>query len=307
MPPTTPTPISPVTPPPRKDVRSWSRMLTRANNISSVVALLIGVLFVGSVMGYFYSLTTKKAVSPTKTQVQTLSQDDIKKLTDVSTSLGNSSQTLNIGANSLFRGKLDVVGDLSVGGRFNANGPVTLSELNISGTTALTGLSVGSNLTVSGLTTLQRGLNVSQLLSVNGGLNVSGTASVSALNAQSISTQTISIAGPLTISHLRTQGPTPGAVAGGAVGGGGTVSISGNDTAGTVNINTGGGPGTGTLASVTFRAGFTGGVHVLLTPLTGASAATPAYVSRTSGGFQIRTDSPAPAGAVMAFDYFVTQ
>jgi hypothetical protein len=282
-------------------------MITRANNISSVIALLVCVLFIGSVLGYFYSISTKKTAAPTKTQVQTLSLEDIKKLTDVSTSLGNSNQTLNIGADSLFRGKLDVAGDLSVGGHFNANGPVTLSELNISGTTALSGLNVGSNLTVSGLTTLLHGLTVSQLLSVNGGLNVSGTASVNALNAQTISTQTISIAGPLTIGHLRTQGVTPGVSAGGAVGGGGTVSISGNDTSGTVNVNTGGGTSAGILASITFRAGFSGGVHVLLTPLTGSSAATPVYVTRSSGGFQIRTDTPPPAGSVMAFDYFVIQ
>ncbi len=282
-------------------------MMARANSVSSVIALLAFILLVGSIAGYFYAQSTKKATEPAKTQVQTLSQDDIKKLTDVSTSLGNSNQTLNIGANALFRGKLDVTGDFSVGGRFNANGPVTLSELNISGTTALTGLSVGSNLTVSGLTTLQKGLTVGQLLSVNGGLNVSGTASVNALNAQSISTQTISIAGPLTIGHLRTQGPTPGISAGSAIGGGGTVSISGNDTAGTVNINTGSGTTGGLLASIAFRAGFTGGVHVLLSPLTGPSASTPVYVTRTASGFTIRTDSPPPAGSVMAYDYFITQ
>lgn len=306
MPPITPTTPAPATPPPHKG-RSWSRMITRANNISTVIALLICVLFVGAVVGYFYSASTKKTAAPAKTQIQTLSQDDIKKLTDVSTSLGNSSQTLNIGANTLFRSQVDIAGDLSVGGHFNANGPVTLSELNVSGTTALTGLSVGSNLTVSGATTLQRGLSVSQLLSVSGGLNVSGTASVNALNAQSISTQTISIAGPLTIGHLRTQGATPGVTAGSAVGGGGTANISGNDTAGTVNVNTGGGTAAGILASVSFRAAFTGGVHVLLSPLTGASAATPVYVNRTSSGFQIRTDSPPPAGSILAFDYFVTQ
>lgn len=281
-------------------------MVARANNISTVVAMLLVVLALGGVGGYIYFATTKKTAAPTKIQVQTLSQEDIKKLTDVSTSLGDTGQTLNIGANSLFRGKLDVGGDLSVGGRFNANGPVTLSQLNITGTTALSGLNVGSNLTVGGTTNLLKGLTVAQLISVNGGLNVSGTASVNSLNAQSISTQTISIAGPLTIGHLRTQGPTPIATAGSGVGGGGTVNISGNDTSGTVNINPGSGASAGVLATVTFRAAYSGGVKVLLTPLTGASASAPVYVTRTAAGFQIRTDSPTPT-AVMAYDYFVTQ
>ena len=307
MPPVTPTPPPSPVDKPLKAGRSWARMMERANNVSTVAAMLLVVLVLGGIGGYVYFAASKKTAAPTKVQVQTLSPEDIKKLTDVSTSLGDTGQTLNIGAITLFRGKLDVGGDLSVGGRFNANGPVTLSQLNITGTTALSGLNVGSNLTVGGTTNLLKGLTVAQLLSVNGGLNVSGTASVSALNAQSISTQTISIAGPLTIGHLRTQGPTPGVTAGSGVGGGGTVNISGNDTSGTVNINTGNGTAAGILATVTFRAAFTGGVHVLLTPLTGASAAAPVYVTRTAAGFTIRTDSPAPAGSVMAYDYLVTQ
>jgi hypothetical protein len=272
-----------------------------------VVVLLVSVLVVGGAIGFGAALLrSTKTVAP-KPAVQNLSDEEIRKLTDISTNLGTSNQILNFGAGALFRGKVDVAGDLTVGGRFNANGPVTLSQLNITGTSALAGLNVGSNLTVGGVTTLQQGLTVNGLTAINGGLNVSGTASVNALNASNISVNTISIAGPLILSHLQTRGAVPGSAAGGAVGGGGTISVSGNDTAGTININTGSGTAAGVLATVTFRAAYTGGVHVLLSPLTGASAGLQAYVSRTSTGFQVRVDNPPPSGAVFAYDYLVVQ
>ena len=286
---------------------SWADMKVRANRTATVVVMLTVVAGIGAAVGFEISVLRNPPAAIKPTEVETLSSDELKKLADVGSSLGNTGQVLNIGADALFRRKVDVGGDLTVGGRFNANGPVSLSQLNISGATALNTLSVSSNMQVGGLTNLQRGATVGELLSVNGGLNVSGSASVSSLNAANISVQNITISGPLTIGHLITRGPAPSASAGTAVGGGGTISISGNDSAGTVNVNTGAGPAAGVLATVVFRAPYGTTVHVLLTPLTGASASLPAYVSRTSTGFQIRTDSPPPAGAVFAFDYFVTQ
>lgn len=294
---------SPPDAPKPKHGRSWSHTVARANNITSVLAMLAAVLIVGGVIGYFVAFY-KPTSTPKTPKIQNLTSQDIQKLTDLSSSLGNSSQVLNIGADSLFRGKVDVGGDLSVGGHFNANGPVTLSQLNITGNTAVTGLNVGSNLTVTGVTTLQKGATIDQLLAVNGPLNVSGTASISTLNAGTISVQNISISGPLSIGHLTTKGSTPG-ISGGAIGGGGTVSISGNDTAGTININTGSGPGAGTLASISFRAGFGNAPHVVLTALTPAAAALSVYVTRTANGFTVNAAGTPAAGSVYAFDYIV--
>jgi hypothetical protein len=163
---------------------------------------------------------------------------------------------------------------------------------------------VGSNLIVGGTTTLQRSLTVQELVTINGGLTVSGATSLNTLNAGTIAVRNISISGPLTIGHLVTQGAAP-TIAANAVGGGGTVSISGNDTAGTVNINTGSGPGN-VLATITFRAAFTGTTHVQLTPLTSGAASAGAYVTRSATGFQIHANTP-PAGQTLGFDYLVAQ
>jgi hypothetical protein len=310
MPPTTPSAPPPEQPKPNQPKRqlpasnAWYRLRERANTIASIAALFVFLLIVGGVGGYFYSQSKKTTPTAKPPAIQNLSPDDLKKLSEIGANLGTANQTLNIGANSLFRGKVDVGGDLSIGGRLNANGPVTLSQLNITGTTAATGLSVGSNLTVSGTTTLQKAVTIGGLLTVNSGLNITGAASVGSLNAQSIAVTNISISGPLTIGHLITRGTTPIMVAG-SVGGGGTVSISGNDTAGTININTGSGPGA-VLGTITFRANYGNTVHVLLTPLTSGAAGAGAFVTRNAAGFQIHANNP-PAGQTLSFDYFVTQ
>ncbi len=311
MPPTTP-PATPSgaapTPPkaPEKKTGSWIVINRRANSVANVIALLVAVLVLGGAVGFVVELYRHPATT-SKPTVETLSPDDIRKLTDIGTSLGNSNQVLNIGANSVFHSNVDVGGDLSVGGHFNANGPVTLSQLNITGTTALTGLNVGSNLIVGGDTTLQKSLTVAQLATLNGGLTVNGSATIKSLNAGSIAVQSISIAGPLTIGHLITQGVTPTASAGTAVGPGGTVSISGDDTAGTVNINSSSSPTTGILMTVVFRAAYSSTARVIISPITAAAASTPTYVTRTATGFQLHSDVSTPASSTLSFDYIVVQ
>jgi hypothetical protein len=285
---------------------AWNKVRRRATAIGSIAALFLFLVGAGGAAGYFYA-QSKKPAKPTKTTpVQTLSQDDINKLSEVGANLGATGQTLNIGANALFRGKADVTGDLSIGGKLNANGPVTLSQLNISGNTAASGLNVGSNLLVSGTTTLQNTLSVAALATFNGGLNSSGNSSFNTLNANTIAVRTISISGALSISHLVTQGSTPGFSGGNALGGGGTASISGNDTSGTINFNIGSAAPAGTLGTVTFKAAYGSTPHVIISPITGAAASTPAYVTRTLTGFVVRTDA-SPATGTLTYDYIVTQ
>ncbi len=282
-------------------------MKARANTVSGVAVLLLTLLVLGGVGGFFTNRAFNSPSGNSTTTVQTLTPDELSKLSQAGGTLGSTGQTLSIGADSLFKGNVGIGGDLSVTGRFNANGPVVLSQLNITGTTALTGLNVGSNLTVGGTTTLQKSLSVNDVVTINSGLNVAGTASINAINAASISVKNISITGALIISHLQTQGTVPTGTGGTAIGGGGTISISGNDTSGTFNANIGSGPPAGVIITVVFRAAYTATTHVLLTPLTSAAASTPAYVTRNATGFTVHTDTPPPAGSTLSYDYFVTQ
>jgi hypothetical protein len=88
-----------------------------------------------------------------------------------------------------------------------------------------------------------------------------------------------------------------------AVGGGGTASLSGSDTSGSVTINTGGSPPAGCFATVTFSKVFASTPHVVLTPVGSAAAGLQYYVTRSTTGFAVCTASAAPAGQSFGFDY----
>ncbi len=278
----------------------WNDLSRRASLVASIGTLFIFLLAVGAVTGYFIEQSRKPV--PTSAQgptVQTLSPSDLQKLGQIGTNLGTSNEVLDVSADALFRGQADVVGNFTVGGKLDATGNSTLNQLNVTG-----GLAT-STLNVSGATTFQNALTVTGLATF-GGLTVSGATNFANLTANTITVHNISISGPLTVGHLVTQGPTPG-IAGGQDGSGGTVSISGNDTSGQINVNTGTSPG-GTLATVTFKAAFGGIVHVQLTPLTSAAASAQAYVSPSAGSFVLHANLPVPAsGQVLSFDYLVTQ
>jgi hypothetical protein len=130
-------------------------------------------------------------------------------------------------------------------------------------------------------------------------LSVAGTISTSSFRSNSLTSQTT-----LTIGgHIITQGSVPGLAQGGGTGSNGTVSISGNDAAGTVAINVGVGAVAGVLAQVSFRSQYSSTPHVVVS-VVGHSA--DFYINRTSTGFTIVSGSPlAPGG--YAFDYIVVQ
>jgi hypothetical protein len=149
-------------------------------------------------------------------------------------------------------------------------------------------------------------VTVSQLLTVNnsvnilGSLAVGGTLTVRNFQASSlVSDTTLTIGG-----HIITRGNAPGVSAGPAVGSNGTVSISGNDAAGTIGVNTGTGAGGGILANVSFRATYGTTPHVVVS-IVGAGAGS-IYTSRTASGFSVGVNGAlAPGG--YAIDYIVMQ
>lgn len=84
----------------------------------------------------------------------------------------------------------------------------------------------------------------------------------------------------------------------------GTAAISGNDTSGTVSVNTGVGAGNGLLATVTFTTKYADTPHVVVTPV--GRSVPGMYINRTSAGFTISVDGAMPPGGY-AFDYIVVQ
>lgn len=234
--------------------------------------------------------------------------------------IGDLGTQLVVGPDSKFDGTVTIGKDVSIGGELKLNGKLSvsdasltslqagntsLSKLNVNGEASANSLTLGQNLSVAGASTLQGQVTIGQLLTVNnnaviaGNLSVGGTISTAAFRANSLtSNTTLTIGG-----HVISQGNPPSVSGGGALGSNGTVSISGNDAAGTVAVNVGVGAVSGTLANVAFRSQYSSTPHVVVT-VVGHSANY--YINRTSTGFSIVAASPlSPAG--YAFDYIVVQ
>jgi hypothetical protein len=182
-------------------------------------------------------------------------------------------------------------------------GNTSLAQLNVNGDGTLSTLNLRKDLVVAGITQLQGAVTLSQLLTVNNNANVVGNLAVGGtLSAKSFSIQTLVING-----HLITSGSTPGVgPGGGSLGSNGSVSISGNDSAGRIAVNIGaGGNGSGTLASVAFRTQYGGIPYVIVSPIGFACSL---YVTNVSvGGFSVGSNGCLSAGQSLGINYIVEQ
>jgi hypothetical protein len=235
--------------------------------------------------------------------------------------VGDSGTELVVNPNARFNGAVVVGSDMSIAGELKLNskfsasdaslaklqaGDTSLSQLNVNGDATVSTLNLRKDLNVAGLTRLQGPVTMSQLLTVNNSLNVAGNLAVGGtLSARGFQASSLVSDTTLTIGgHVITRGSAPGVGPGNALGNNGTVSISGNDAAGTVAANIGTGASGGIIANVAFRQQYATTPHVVVTAV-GAGIGS-VYVNRTIGGFSIGVNGPiAPGG--YAFDYIVMQ
>jgi len=166
------------------------------------------------------------------------------------------------------------------------------------GTAQINTLQVAQNAAIQGNTTMRD-------------LSVSGTSTFSGpMTASQITVTRLILSGNATLqvpNHISFTGPSPGrSINNSVLGNGGTASINGSDTTGSVNINTGGSPAAGCFVQITFNQRFTNQPHVLITPVGAGAGQTQYYVTRTNTGFSICTNNAAPANSVFGYDYFVT-
>ncbi len=265
-------------------------------NIYLLIFILIVIV---SAMGVFISMQqTKKELAPPTLTSQDLSQEALEQINESEIKVGDPKQTLAIESNAIFSGKVLVRDDLDVAGTIKVGNALNLPGITVSGTSSFDQIQA-NQLSVDGDGSIQGGLNVQRNLTVAGGGSFGGPVSIPQLTVQSLQ-----LSNDLTITrHIDAGGPTPGLSRGGALGGGGTASVSGTDTAGTVSINTGSGPGAGCFATITFANKFNGTPHVVITPVGSAAGGLNWYINRTSSGFSICTTNPAPGGQNFAFDF----
>lgn len=289
---------SPQTPPPNPfKHRSFIRRVWDKFNIYLLLFIFVMILAIGSLVG----LTAKSQQESKKTPTsQELSKDAIKQLANTDVTVGKPSEILTVQANAVFSGTVLVRDNLEVAGTIKIGRDLSLGNLTVTGNSKLSdatvnNLTVGSNLNVQAAVTLKNGLSVAGQSNFTGGLV-----------ASSITTGALQFNGDLNLTnHVVAGGTMPTIAKGTAVGSGGTASLSGSDTAGTVTINSGSSPPAGCLATVTFTKAFKTTPHVVITPVGSAAATLDYYVTRTTTTFAVCTASPAPSGQSFSFDYMV--
>lgn len=275
------------------------RFFHRINLYFLIFLILVAIAAIITIVNYLNS--QKDPVQPTIAS-QELTEEALKQLANNDASVGSSAQTLTIQGNAIIDGQTLMRGNLNVAGNFQTGGSIQGPSLTISGSsnlgeTQINSLQVASNTAIQGNTTL-RDLNVAGTSSFNG-----------AMTASQITVTNLILSGNATLqvpNHISFTGPSPNpTINAGPLGSGGTASVSGSDTSGTVNINTGNNPQAGCLVRINFNQRFSNQPRVLISPIGNAAGRTAYYVDRDQTGFSICASSPAPGNQSFAFDYFV--
>lgn len=273
------------------------------NKLNVYFLLFILIVIVGLII-LFISWQAGQQPETTTIETQELTQEAVDALIGSDAVVGDPKQLLTVESDSVFTGKVLIRDGLDVAGAIKVGGSLSLPGITVSGTSAFDEVTL-NQLSVSGDVNVQGQLSIQEGLTVSGPVTFSGTFS-----AAQFAIQSLTVEQDLVINrHIDAGGSTPGVSGGGATGSGGTVTLSGTDTAGTVTVNVGSGASAGALATVTFRNAFTGVPHVIITPVAsqGSSIITGTqkfYLSsRTSTGFTIATSGALPSGSV-SFDYF---
>lgn len=237
-----------------------------------------------------------------------LDEEGFAELAQEQAEIDSTNQTLNVQANSVFDGTMLVRSSLEVQGQLRVGEELTLNDLTVAGQGTINNLDVANDLNVQaavqlGETTIQDSLTVTDSLNVASGGTFGGS-----ISAQNIEAGNLSFSGDLSMSgRIITGGEQTSSTTTGNIGGGGTASVNGNDTAGTININTGNSPSSGILTNISFGSGYNAIPRVNITPVGSSSGSIDWYIERTNDGFSIGSNSAPSSGANYSFDYFVVQ
>jgi len=276
-------------------------LFSRLKNINPYIGLML--ILVATGIGVIIFLTVANDKNELSFTSTSLSEEDINNLASSQAEIASNVDLLKIAPNTVFdqsviiKKNLEVVGDITVGGSVNIPGIGTTDG------TQLEQANIAGDLAVQGNSSINGNLNIQNNLNVNGNMTVQGEFLVDTLSANNIS-----FPGDLVLKrHIKTESGQTTSSTGTAVGGGGTTSVSGNDIAGTVNINTGSGTSSGSLISVSFRENYAKTPKVLITPVGANAASFNYYVTRNTAGFTISAASAPASSSNLQFDYFVIE
>lgn len=230
---------------------------------------------------------------------QQLSSETLQKLANNGIQVGDPKQVLNIQSNSVFGGTVLVKGELQVAGGLKIGGSdLSIADVNINGSANVNQLQA-QTVSVAGNTAIQGQLSIQKDLSVSGSTTVGGS-----VTASQVITAKLQLTGDLTLTrHIVAGGGLPNRANGSALGSGGTSSVSGSDTAGSITISTGSGASAGCFITVTFAQAFTASPRVIVTPVGSSAGGMGYYINRTSTNFSVCTTTVPPSNSTFGFDY----
>jgi cytoskeletal protein CcmA (bactofilin family) len=285
------------TPAPVKKTGLVRRFLS-LSNLYFVIFILLVVLAGG---GIFAAVKfNAKNTGTQNNKADSLTDKQITDLKNNTTLVGDAQQTLDIQGNSIFEGQVLMRNNLDVAGSIKIGGSLSLPAITVGGTSSFGQIHVNDQLSVSGNTILQGSLTVQK------GLTVTGSSSFGTLSASQITVSNLQLTGDFVISrHINVSGGTPGRSGGSALGSGGTASVSGTDTAGTVTINTGGGPPAGCFITINFTQRYNTTPHVVISPSNSSAGTLQYYTNRSTTGFSVCTASGPSASTTYLFDYII--
>jgi cytoskeletal protein RodZ len=273
----------------------------RKVNVYFLIFVLITV--VGAAIAVVSFLNSQAPPTEPDVADQALTEEALQQLANTDASVGGASQTLTIQGNAIISGQTLMRGNLNVAGNLQTGGSVQAPSLTISGTTNLNdtqinSLQVATNTAIQGNTTL-RDLSVSGSTSLNGPVTASQITVTRLIMSGNASLQVP--------NHISFTGASPRfAQNNAALGNGGSASINGSDTAGTITINSGNNPSAGCFGRVTFNQAFSNPPHVTIGPIGAAAGRVQFYVERDQNGFSVCGNVAASGNQSFGFDYFVT-
>jgi cytoskeletal protein CcmA (bactofilin family) len=283
-------------PPPKKS--GGIKALLKRFNIYLLMFLFV-LITAAMIIVVSYLQSSKSTVATIKSQ--SLSGSALQQIASSDATVGSSSQLLNVQSNAVFAGSVLVRNALQIAGNLTVGGTLSLTNIDVSGTSSLAQLTVSKNLAVTGDSALQGALTVGKSLVVNGSGTFNGP-----ITAPTISAASLNLSSDLVLTHhITAGGPSPSRTNGTALGAGGSATVGGSDTSGTVSINTGSTPLAGCFITVYFATRFNSTPHVLVTPIGSAAGGLAYYVERSSSSFSVCDASSPPAGSSFAFDYFI--
>lgn len=285
---------------PEKKLSPFRKFIRKVNVYFLLFILLLVVAGVLAAVNYFSSI---KQTPEATINSQALNAEALKQLANTDTSVGTSSQTLTIQGNAIISGQTLARGNLNVAGNIQTGGSIQGPNLTISGSanlpsTQISSLQVANAVVIQGDTTLNN-------------INVSGTSSFGgAVTASQITVTHLVLSGNAVLevpNHIKFSGGSPGrSVDNNVLGNGGSASVSGSDTSGSVNVNSGNNPTSGCFVRVSFQQAFSSQPHVIVSPVGDAAGRMQYYVERDTGGFRICSANGMTANKSFAFDYLVT-